>query len=120
MNKPNSISFKPEGTNTAGDLGAAGTLTYENRNIFHGSEVFSLQARAAFEAITGLEGYQNQDYEEYGLESKILFPRFLAPFLSRSFRRNSSAKSTGVHLYVALPLGGAAAPYVLPCRPRRP
>ncbi|MDY5947332.1 MAG: BamA/TamA family outer membrane protein [Prevotella sp.] len=93
MNKPNSISFKPEGTNTAGDLGAAGTLTYENRNIFHGSEVFSLQARAAFEAITGLEGYQNQDYEEYGLESKILFPRFLAPFLSRSFRRNSSAKS---------------------------
>ena len=93
MNKPNSISFQPEGTNTAGDLGAAATLTYENRNIFHGSEVFSLQARVAFEAITGLEGYQNQNYEEYGIESKILFPRFLAPFLSRSFRRNSSAKS---------------------------
>ena len=93
MNKPNSISFQPEGTNTAGDLGAAATLTYENRNIFHGSEVFSLQARVAFEAITGLEGYQNQNYEEYGVESKISFPRFLAPFLSRSFRRNSSAKS---------------------------
>ena len=55
--------------------------------------MFSLQARVAFEAITGLEGYQNQNYEEYGIESKILFPRFLAPFLSRSFRRNSSAKS---------------------------
>lgn len=93
MNKPNSISFQPEGTNTAGDLGAAGTLTYSNRNIFRGSEVFSVQVRAAFEAITGLEGYQNQNYEEYNIESKLLFPRFLAPFLSQSFRRNSSAKS---------------------------
>ena len=54
MNKPNQISLRPEGTNTAGDLGAAVSLTYENRNIFHGSETFSLQGRAAFEAITGL------------------------------------------------------------------
>lgn len=93
MNKPNSISFQPEGTNTAGDLGAAATLTYENRNVFHGSETWSMQARLAFEAISGLEGYQNQNYIEYGFESKVLFPRFLAPFLSQSFRRNSSAKS---------------------------
>ncbi len=93
MNKPNSISFQPEGTNTAGDLGAAGTLSYSNRNLFRGSEVFSVQLRAAFEAITGLEGYQNQNYEEYSIESKLLFPRFLAPFLSQSFRRNSTAKS---------------------------
>ncbi len=93
MNKPNSVSFQPEGTNTAGDLGAAATLTYENRNIFHGSEVWSVQMRAAYEAITGLEGYQNQNYMEYGLESKLLFPRFLAPFISSSFRRNSTAKS---------------------------
>ena len=56
MNKPNSVSFQPEGTNTAGDLGAAATLTYENRNIFHGSEVWSVQMRAAYEAIPGLEG----------------------------------------------------------------
>lgn len=93
MNKPNSISFQPEGTNTAGDLGAAGTLTYENRNLFKGSEVWSVQLRAAFEAITGLEGYQNQDYEEYNIESKLLFPRFLAPFLSQAFRRNTNATS---------------------------
>ena len=39
-NKPNSISFQPEGTNTAGDLGAAASLTWENRNLFHGSELF--------------------------------------------------------------------------------
>lgn len=92
-NKPNSISFQPEGTNTAGDLGAAVSLMYENRNIFRGAETFSIKLRGAFEAITGLEGYQNQDYEEYSVESKLTFPRFVAPFLPASFRKNSSASS---------------------------
>lgn len=92
-NKPSTISFQPEGTNTAGDLGAAVSLTYENRNLFHGSETFSMELRGAFEAITGLEGYQNQNYEEYSVETKLMFPRFVAPFLSRSFRRNSQATS---------------------------
>lgn len=92
-NKPHSLSFQPEGTNTAGDLGAAASLTYENRNIFHGSELFSIELRGAFEAITGLEGYQNQDYEEYSAEAKLQFPRFVAPFLSRTFRRRSTASS---------------------------
>ena len=89
-NKPSSISFQPEGTNTAGNLGAAASLTYENRNLLKGSQLLSIQLRAAFEAITGLEGYQNEDYEEYGLEAKLTFPRFLGP-LSKEFRRRSTA-----------------------------
>lgn len=91
--KPNTISFQPEGTNTAGDLGAAATLMYQNRNLFHGSELLSIQLRAAFEAITGLEGYDNHDYEEYGVEASLQFPRMLAPFLSRHFKRHSTATS---------------------------
>ena len=93
MNKPSTLAFQPEGTNTAGDFGAAASLTYENRNLFRGSEVLSVQLRAAFEAITGLEGYQNEDYEEYGLETKLVFPRMVAPFLSRNFTRRSTATS---------------------------
>lgn len=88
---PNSISFQPEGTNTAGDLGAAVSVTYENRNLFHGSEVFSTKLRGAYEAITGLEGYQNQNYMEYGIEAKVLFPNLLCPFLSNDFKRRSSS-----------------------------
>lgn len=91
--KPNTISFQPEGTNTAGDLGVAASLTYQNRNLFHGSELFSVQLRGAFEAISGLEGYENHDYEEYGVEAKLQFPRLLAPFLSRQFKRQSTATS---------------------------
>lgn len=93
MNKPSVIAFQPEGTNTAGDLGAAASLTFENRNLFRGSEVLSVQLRAAFEAITGLEGYQNKNYEEYGVETKLMFPRFVAPFLSREFKRRRTATS---------------------------
>ena len=93
MNKPSTISFQPEGTNTAGDLGAAASLTYENRNIFHGSEVWSIRFRGAFEAITGLEGYQNEDYMEYGVESRLTFPRFVVPFLSHVAKRNFNATS---------------------------
>jgi len=91
--KPSTISFQPEGTNTAGDLGAAAVLGYENRNLFRGSELLSIQLRAAFEAITGLEGYQNEDYEEYSIETKLSFPRMVAPLVSTHFRRNSRATS---------------------------
>lgn len=92
-NKPNTLSFQPEGTNTAGDLGAAASLTWENRNLFRGSELLSIQLRGAFEAIKGLEGYQNQNYEEYNIEGKLQFPRFLAPFLSNAFKKRSNATS---------------------------
>lgn len=93
MNKPHAISFQPEGTNTAGDLGAAALLTYQNRNLFRGSELFTVKLRGAFEAITGLEGYDNHDYEEYSVETSLQFPRFVAPFLSQAFRKRSNATS---------------------------
>lgn len=93
MHKPNSISFQPEGTNTAGDFGAAASLTYTNNNLFRGSEMFSVQLRGAFEAITGLEGYQNQNYEEYNIEAKLAFPRVIIPFLNAKFRHRQNLQS---------------------------
>lgn len=92
-NKPSTISFRPEGTNTAGDLGAAITLTFQNRNLFYGSELLSLEFRGAYEAIKGLEGYNNDNFEEYNVEARLMFPRFIAPFLSRNFRRRINATS---------------------------
>ena len=98
-NKPSTISFQPEGTNTAGDLGAAASLTYQNRNLFRGSETFSVQLRGAYEAIKGLEGYSNQDFVEYSVESRLSFPRFILPFLSRDVRRRTIATSEVSLLY---------------------
>ena len=92
-NKQQMISFQPEGTNTSGDFGAAATLTYQNRNLFHGSEVFSLELRGAYEAIRGLEGYANQDFIEYSVTGRLSFPRFVAPFLSKNLRQKIDATS---------------------------
>ena len=92
-NKPSTLSFQPEGTNTAGDLGAAATLTYQNRNIFHGSENLTIELRGAYESIKGLEGYSNSNYVEYSVGSRLTFPRFIAPFLAHSFRRRINATS---------------------------
>lgn len=92
-NKPSTISFQPEGTNTAGDLGAAASLTYQNRNLFGGSETFSVELRGAYEAISGLEGYSNSNFLEYSLQTKLSFPRFIAPFLSSSIRQRLNATS---------------------------
>lgn len=92
-NKPHTLSFEPEGTNTAGDLGAAVALTYQNRNLFRGSEVMGIQLRGAYEAIRGLEGYKNQDFIEYSVDATLSFPRFIAPFVSRSFSQRTNAQS---------------------------
>lgn len=89
----NSIQLGLDGTNTAGDLGAALNLTYQNRNVFHGSEVFSLKARTAFEAIRGLKGYADQNYFEYSIEGGLKFPDLLLPFISNEVRRKYKADS---------------------------
>lgn len=90
---PQSISFDIEGTNTAGDLGAALSTTYQHRNLFKGSESFSLKLRGAYEAITGLEGYEGNSYKELGAEARLGFPGFLLPYISKRFGAMHKATS---------------------------
>lgn len=92
-NKNKSLSFEIEGTNSAGDLGAAASVAYTHRNLFKGSETFTIKVRGAYEAVTGLEGYANSNYMEYGVETSLNFPEFMFPFLSADFRRRSRATS---------------------------
>lgn len=82
--KRQSISAEVEGTNTSGDLGAALSLTYSNRNLFRRAEVFSLKFRTAYEAIKGLEGYEAQSYIEYSGEANLHVPSVRIPFVKRS------------------------------------
>ncbi len=92
-NKPHAFNLEVEGTNSAGDLGAAVVLSYQNRNLFRGSELLNVKLRGAFEAIKGLEGYENQNYLEFGAEVSLAFPDFKLPGISRDFRRSSNATS---------------------------
>lgn len=70
-NKRRSVSFEIEGTNTAGDLGAASSVTFSDRNTFGGSELLQLRLFGAYEAISELSGYTGDSYIEYGAELSL-------------------------------------------------
>ena len=76
-----------EGTNSGGDLGALGSISYRNNNIFRGSEVLKITLRGGFQAqrvadFVADEGLFNT--KEFGADASIMFPRFLSPIpLSR-------------------------------------
>ena len=94
--KNKSMSFEIEGTNSAGDLGAAASVSFQHRNVFKGSEAFTMKVRGAYEAITGLgssQDYVNDNYMEYGVESSLNFPEFMFPFLSSDFKKKIRATS---------------------------
>lgn len=89
--KHQAVSFEVEGTNSAGDLGAAAAVSFHNRNLFRGSEAFMLKLRGAYESVSGLSNNLNQNYTELGAEATINFPRFLFPFLSNDFKQKIRA-----------------------------
>ena len=88
--KTNTLGIELEGTNTAGNLGMAANLAYTNRNLFRGAEVWTTRLKTAYEAITGLEGYTNQNYIEVALETKLTFPRLIIPFHHTNGKRKMS------------------------------
>ena len=83
--KPYSVSFDLEGTNSAGDLGAAASASFQHKNLFKGSETLTFKLRGAYEAITGLEGYDGHDYIEAGGELRLGFPGFMLPFIKKEY-----------------------------------
>jgi len=92
--KSQTVSVSLEGTNSEGDLGFGVGLDYEHRNIFKGAEVLSAKAKVSYESISGnLGGLINNNYSEYSTELGIRFPKFMAPFLKRSFKRKIQAST---------------------------
>ncbi len=90
--KAQNISAELEGTNSEGDLGIAAQLTYQHNNIFKGSERFIIEARGAYESLSGtLQGVINNHYTELGGRVGIVFPKFLFPFSSYEMRRRLAA-----------------------------
>jgi len=93
-NRSQTVSVSLEGTNSEGDLGFGVGLDYQHRNIFKGSEVLSAKAKVAYESISGnLSGLINNNYSEYSTEVGITFPKFMAPFLKRSFKHKIQAST---------------------------
>jgi len=76
-----STSFDIEGTNTSGNFGVAGNVTYMHRNLFRGAEVFQLSFLGGIERLEKLnEGVPNYfNTTEFGIESSLMIPKLLGP-----------------------------------------
>lgn len=70
------ISAEVEGTNSSGNLGVAGNLNFQHRNVFAGAEVFDFQLRVASERQQISDSIYNT--HEYGFESNLTIPKFLS------------------------------------------
>ena len=93
--KSQTVTVSLEGTNSEGDLGFGVGVDYEHRNIFKGAEVLSAKAKVTYESISGnLGGLINNNYSEYSTELGVTFPKFMAPFLRRSFKRKIQASTS--------------------------
>lgn len=70
------FSVDVEGTNSSGNLGVAGNLNYQQRNVFGGAEVFDIQLKGARErqALTN----SNFNTREFGIETGLTIPKFLS------------------------------------------
>lgn len=92
--KKQGVSVELEGTNSEGDLGFGVGLTYQHRNLAKGSELLTAKLRTSYESLSGnVEGLLHNRYTEYAAEVGITFPKFKAPFLSRSFKRKVKAST---------------------------
>ncbi len=88
-----SYAFKLEGTNSGGNIGAAANVSYQHRNLFGGSEQFELSFTGALENLK--EGNASSDntqsgpslMQEFGVEARLRFPKFLLPVRTTQFIR---------------------------------
>ena len=91
-NKKQSIGVELEGTNSEGDLGFGVGITYQHRDLGNRSELFTAKFRTSYESLNGnFDGFVNNRYSEYAGEVGIMFPKFKAPFLSKTFKQKSRA-----------------------------
>ncbi|MFH0756233.1 MAG: BamA/TamA family outer membrane protein [Bacteroidota bacterium] len=96
-----SYTFKLEGTNSGGNIGAAANIGYSHRNLFGGSEQFELSFTGAVESLkessTASDSslYQGLNLmQEFGMEARLRIPKFLLPFKSDQFIRKFNPQTT--------------------------
>lgn len=98
-----SFTIETEGTNTSGNLGIAGSLVYQNRNVFKGAEVLELRLKGGIEAqrvnnqnsnqVTDLNNL-NRPVQQFNTveitpEMNFYIPRFVLPFKVQTSKRSN-------------------------------
>jgi len=77
-----SYKIELEGTNSAGNIGGAVNLIYQNKNIFHGAQLLNMKLKGAVEALAQ-QNTNLKKSQEYGLEASLRLPQFLLPLIKK-------------------------------------
>lgn len=90
-----SYSVSAEGTNSLGNLGVAGNFGYQHKNLFKGGEIFDINLLGATEKQSYGKGDSARTFNslELGADTKITFPKFIAPFKSQALFRFSTPQT---------------------------
>lgn len=84
-----------DGTNSAGDIGIAPSVSYQHQNLFNGSELLGIRLKGAYEFIAkdNQTSGSSDNYYEYGADVNVTFPLFVFPFLKKTWRQQPSAST---------------------------
>jgi len=82
-----------EGTNSSGNLGAAGSFKYKHKNLLRGGEVFDLRLRAGGENQRARTGSENFQTLEVGADATLTLPKFMVPFKVENFRKRFNPRT---------------------------
>ncbi len=88
-----SYNLEVEGTNASGDIGVAGNIVYQHKNLFKGAEMLDVRLRTAMEALKEREFNQYSNTLQYGADVRIKLPRFLLPVKRESFIKKYNPKT---------------------------
>ncbi|MFO7791026.1 MAG: BamA/TamA family outer membrane protein [Bacteroidales bacterium] len=81
-----SYSAEAEGTNSSGNYGLAGVISYNNRNLLHGAEIFRTKLTGSMQSLIVAEQEERfLNTFEYGAEVKLDVPKFMIPWQSERF-----------------------------------
>lgn len=93
-NKKQGVTLELEGTNSEGDFGFGVGMTYQHRDLASRSNLLTTKFRVNYESLSGnLSDLINDRYTEYAAEVGLTFPKYVMPFLSRSFRQRIKAST---------------------------
>ncbi|MFW6267793.1 MAG: BamA/TamA family outer membrane protein [Marinilabiliaceae bacterium] len=91
--KHQAFSIDVEGTNSSGNIGAAGNFTYQHKNLLRGGEYFTYNTRVARQNQFVRSSDEEFSTLELGSEASVIVPRFWVPFRIEKFRKRYNPKT---------------------------
>ncbi len=94
-----SYTVELEGTNSSGNVGAAGNISYQHRNLFGGGENLNVRIKGAIEFLRKIDSTQVQKLKgidelyEAGIDARITLPQFLLPVNTENFIRKYNPRT---------------------------